>query len=159
MQTIMANHNRKIQNNTQTQQERACNCRNTENCPIPDKCCTKCVIYKASTQQIQYIGATEGEFKTRYNNHTHSFREINKRTSTTLSQYIWDNNLQPTPNIKWKILKKCTIQKPSQETCDLCTSEKLYILKNIRNPKNINKRSDIGNKCKHKNRHMLANIT
>ena len=136
-----------------------CNCRKKENCPTPDRCRTPCVIYKASIAQAEYIGCTENEFKTRYNNHTHSFRADYKRSSTTLSQYIWDNNLQPASNTKWEILKTCTTIKPAQTSCDLCTSEKLFIIKNINNPRNINKRTDLGNKCIHRRKHMLDEIT
>ena len=49
------------------------------------------------------------------------------------------------------LFKKCTTYKPGAKHCDLCLSEKLYIIMNSPNPKCINKKQDIVNKCKHKN--------
>ena len=52
-------------------------------------------IYQATVtrydnqQEETYIGLTENTFKTRYNGHTSSFRNEEKKNSTTLSQYIW----------------------------------------------------------------------
>ena len=108
-------------------------------CPIPERCNTKCEIYEAKVKNANYIGMTEGPFKTRYNNHTHSFREENKRNSTTLSQYIWDEGLGSNPNIEWKILKTCKTYEPGNRACDLCVSEKQFIIQNINNSQNINK--------------------
>ena len=34
--------------------------------------------------------------------------------------------------------------------CDLCLTEKLFIIKNSMNPRTINKKQDISNKCIHK---------
>ena len=118
------------------------------------------MIYKATidteNKKAEYIGNTELEFKLRYNQHTHSFRERSKSSATTLSTYVWQQNLNPNPPIKWQILKKCTKYQPGSGSCDLCLSEKLFIVKNLRNPKNLNKRTDIGNKCViHTKKHKL----
>ena len=40
-------------------------------------------------KQDTYIGITENEFKTRYNQHTSSCRLNHKKTATTLSEFIW----------------------------------------------------------------------
>ena len=159
---IMQTHNKKIIKNEtlESTSTRPCNCRNKQLCPVESKCCTKCVIYKATVNQenkkAEYIGNTEGEFKLRYNQHTHSFRDQSKKSATTLSHYIWHHKLNPTPPIKWQILKKCAKYQPGQGPCDLCLSEKLFIVKNLTNPKNLNKRTDIGNKCVlHTKKHRL----
>ena len=102
---------------------------------------------------------TQGAFKTRYSNHCHSFKTPNKKNATTLSQYIWDKKLNPSPDIKWEILKKCSTYKPGMSCCDLCLSEKLAILKNSTNPLNINKRNDIGTKCLHLRTFKLDRIS
>ena len=101
---------------------------------------------------------TEGPFKTRYNNHTHSFREPTKQSSTTLSQFIWDNGLNPQPTINWQILKMCRTYQSGAKACDLCVTEKQMIMEHIRDPKNINKRSDIGNRCVHMRAHFLHSV-
>ena len=105
------------------------------------------MIDNALGTKAEYIGITDLAFKTRYNNHTHSFRNETKKHSTALSTYVWANNLNPNPNIKWEILKKCNRYEPGHKQCDLCLSETVYILSNLNNPHNINKRTDIGNKC------------
>ena len=55
-------HNKKVTNPDTAQQQQRCNCRNKTNCPIPGKCCSPCIVYKASNK---YIGMTEGIFKMR----------------------------------------------------------------------------------------------
>ena len=105
MEQIIKKHNRKIlQPNTKETHERTCNCRNKQHCPVDNKCCTKSVIYKATidtgNKKAEYIGNTELEFKLRYNQHTHSFREKSKSSATTLSSYVWQHDLNPTPPIK-----------------------------------------------------------
>ena len=45
-------------------------------------------------------------------------------------------------------------------TSRLCLCEKLFIVKNMNNPKLLNKRSAIGNKCTlHKKKHFLDRMT
>ena len=44
-------------------------------------------IYKYTNQKDTYIGITENEFKTRYNQHTSSFRLPHKKSTTTLSEH------------------------------------------------------------------------
>ena len=62
------------------------------------------VVYKAtsttSSNSFVYYGTSEGEFKTRYNNHTKSFRHRECMNETELSKHVWnlkdnglDNNL------------------------------------------------------------------
>ena len=72
-----------------------CNCKNKNNCLISGKCCSQCIVYKASINNVNYTVMTEGEFKTRYNNHTHSFREPSKRNRKALSQSIWEKRPNP----------------------------------------------------------------
>ena len=51
--------------------------------------------------------------------------------------------------------KKCSVYKPGNSHCDLCLSEKLFIIKNANNPNNINKRNDVGGKCMHTMKFLL----
>ena len=53
-----------------------------------------------------YIGMTEHEFKTRYNNHKLSFRDRKHSHSTVLSKHIWDLKDSNTDyQINWRIIK------------------------------------------------------
>ena len=92
-------------------------------------------------------------------------KSMTKKNSTALSAYIWNNGLNKNeagdtiePKIKWEILKECTLYRTGMKNCDLCTTEQLFILKNMKNTKNINHRSDLGNKCQHRNRDMLSTL-
>ena len=84
-----------IANPNLAEQQHRCNCRNKFNCGIPCEWFNQCLVYKVSTNNVNYIGMTEGEFKTRHNNHSDAFREPTKRDNTTLLQFIWEKNLNP----------------------------------------------------------------
>ena len=165
MSAIISAHNQKILKETsETHATPPCNCRNQ--CILPNNCRASCIVYKASTDRIEYIGSTSTEFKVRYRNHKSSFKHSEKKNQTALSSYIWNNSINRNdigeiiePNVKWQIMKKCTVYSAGKKTRDLCTTEKLLIIKNLNNTKNINHRSDIGNKCSHRNRDMLSAIT
>ena len=80
------------------------------------------------TDQHIYIGITENEFKTRYNQHTSSFKLCHKSSATSLSEHIWklkENNTDHT--VTWKILEKAQPYTPTTGKCNLCTSKKVYI--------------------------------
>ena len=161
-ENIIQKHNSKILCEPDKNSEKDCNCRNKQKCPVKNKCGSKAVIYKAcvhyNNTTAEYIGSTETTFKTRYNNHTATFRNIDKKNSTTLSKFIWDKKLNPTPKIDWSIIKVCHTYKPGNKACDLCLSEKLFIIKNLNNPKSLNKRTDIANKCPHRKKHFLNKL-
>ena len=154
MQTIISNHNRKVLVNEPKTIQTECNCQNKSKCPTPGECLSTNVIYHATVKHdgksAEYIGSTEPEFKLRYGNHKKSFKHETYKSETTLSKYVWDKNLNPKPNIKWKFLKKCTTYDVGKKSCDLCISEKFFIIKNLHRTSLINKRTDIGNSCPHK---------
>ena len=72
-----------------------CNCCKKDSCPLNGECLQCAVIYQAkvthsdNNQLETYVGLTESEFKTRYRNHTNSFRNAKPKNSTELSKYIW----------------------------------------------------------------------
>ena len=70
-----------------------CNCRNKDNWPLDGKYLVGCIVYEATvstTNQINtYFGSAEGGFKSRYNNHTLSFRSKGYKHRTELSKHIW----------------------------------------------------------------------
>ena len=107
---------------------------------------------------MDVIGSTETEFKLRFNNHKKSFKHNNYKSETTLSKYIWDNNLNPSPNIKWEFLKHCNVYKAGDKSCDLCLTEKHIIVKNLHRKALINKRTDVGKKCPHRRKCTLSHF-
>ena len=72
--------------------QRPCNFRVKESCPLNSKGLHQCMVYKSEvstkTNYKEYYGASKWEFKSRYNNHTQSFRNITHINNTELSKYL-----------------------------------------------------------------------
>ena len=91
MCSVIKQHNYRVLSTTENV-DRLCNCRNKENCPLDGKCLQSCIVYKADVITNKdshiYYGASDGEFKSRYNNHTNSFRHRHHEQDTELSELI-----------------------------------------------------------------------
>ena len=73
-----------------------------------------------------YIGLTENAFKTRYRNHTASFRHTKHRNSTELSKHVWslkDNNIDY--SVSWRIMSSSPSDNSSSKRCNLCLKVRL----------------------------------
>ena len=162
MANIIKQHNSRILSASPTEQLRMCNCRVKSECPMDGKCLTKCIVYKAevgaNNGKRVYYGASEGEFKTRYNNHTKSFRSRRYCNESELSKYVWklkDNNTNFI--LKWSIASFASPYKCGTRKCDLCLSEKVVIVR--ADPKFLlNKRTELVSKCRHRNKFLLHNV-
>ena len=161
MYSIISAHNKKILSEKRVDADVRCSCQpaNKPSCPVPGKCFSNKVIYHATVHHTnggtaEYVGMTEPPFKYRYGNHKKSFLNKDYKSETTLSSYVWDQGLNPTPRITWKFLKKCRVYEPGMRSCDLCLSEKEHIIKNLKKGL-INKRTDVGNKCLHRRKRTL----
>ena len=163
MKQIINNHNKStIAKNNEEKKIRLCNCRVKNECPLQGKCLQESVVYQATvtqedTKEInKYIGITENQFKTRYNQHNSSFRLHHKRSSTALSEHIWKLKEENTKfNVTWEILEHAQPYSTKSKKCNLCLSEKFLILN--RKP-SLNKRKEILSWCMHRNRHLLQNF-
>ena len=106
---------------------------------------------KTSEDTYTYIGLTGDTFKARYSAHKSSFKHEKYRTSTTLSQKIWElkeSNIDYT--LTWSILKKAHAYKGGgRAKCDLCLTEKLEILKRSGLKGCLNSRTELLSKCRH----------
>ena len=92
----------------------------------------------------------EGEFKTRYNGHTSSFRNSRYKHATELSKYVWHLKESSVKySIKWRIMKKCKSYSNKTKRCNLCLHEKFLI---IYYPKlsSLNSRNELLSKCRHR---------
>ena len=161
LKQILQSHNRKILQNSvpvAPDNNNKCNCRDEDSCPM-DKHCLQGGIYKASfdhngTTKI-YIGSTIN-FKQRYGTHKFSFTHETDKNSTALSAYLWEHGLQNEyPRIKWEMLTNAPEYTKGGRQCDLCLTEKVYILKGFADPNQLNRRSDIALQCRHKKKHRL----
>ena len=107
----IANHNKATLSKEKTKEEqiKLCNCRN------------RATVTQTNTMREDiYIGIAENEFKTRYNQHTSSFRLSHKSSATTLSEHIWKLNENNTDHtVKWKILEKAQPYTPTTGKCNL----------------------------------------
>ena len=103
-----------------------------------------------------YIRITENEFKTRYNQHTSSFRLSHTSAAISLSEHIWklkESNADHT--VTWKVLEKAQPYSPTTGKCNLCRTEKAYIA--YTHP-SLNKRRELFSTCPHRRKHLLSNL-
>ena len=163
LKNVIQSHNAKVLSKTNnTGQKKTCNCKQANTCPLQGNCLQNTVVYKATvnteTETKSYIGSTEGSFKQRYYQHKSDMNLQHNKTKTKLTQHIW-NCKQANKNytIKWEILNKCTKYKPGKKTCDLCTTEKLQILKHHKHNRTqlLNTRSELMGKCPHERKYKL----
>ena len=92
-------------------------------------------------------------FKERFNNHICTFGDEQKMYKTRLSKYYWDIvKRNQTPIIRWKIVKKAKTAKDLDTNCNLCTWEKISIIRFKDRRKLLNKRNEIAAACRHKSR-------
>ena len=74
MGNVITAHNRKILRKENHVAVKECNCRKgVSECPLNGDCRAQAVVYKAElkvgSETKNYIGLTNGEFKTRFNGH------------------------------------------------------------------------------------------
>ena len=144
-----------------------CNCRVKQNCPLNGKCLSHCIVYKAevntSSEKHTYYGLCEGEFKSRYNNHTKSFRSRKYENETELSKLLWRLKDEGSEfSISWGIAVRASPYKCGSRCCNLCLAEKVCIIR--AEPKGLlNKRTELISKCRHRNKfsfnfHLTFNL-
>ena len=137
-------------------EDKTCNCRSgVDSCPLEGNCLTKSLVYKATLktdgETYSYIGLTAETFKKRYSNHLCSFRNEKYRDSTTLSQKIWELKESARQyELSWEVVRRATAYKSGGGgKCDLCLSEKLEILKRMKDKGCLNNRNELLSKCRH----------
>ena len=163
MKNVINQHNFKILNGTADNFEQGCNCPKNDknNCPLDGNCQADDIIYKAhvttDNDKVEYIGSCSTTFKKRLYTHRHSFKNIERRKDTELSNYIWDlNDGKKSYEIKWELITKSKSYSLGSKFCNLCLTEKMFIL-NSDKSKTINNR-DLLTKCRHKTKFKLANL-
>ena len=169
MEQLISSHNKailkKATNHTPTNtNSKSCNCRN-QPCPLNGNCMTTSVVYQATVKRQDnnkeetYIGLTEGTFKNRFTAHKSDFKNISQRNKTALSKYIWmlkDKKIQY--QIRWKILAHAKPYSTSSKRCNLCLTEKFFI---IFKPEasSLNERNELASSCRHRRKHLLSNYS
>ena len=147
-----------------SQSERAfyCNCQKSRVCPLNGECLVKDIIHQATVtsgkETETYVGLTATTFKARYANHKASFNSVSKRNATDFSKHIWqlkDSNSEYA--IKWKILSHAPHYSNRTKQCQLCITEKYFIICK-RKCASLNKRNELISKCNHCNKFQLKNV-
>ena len=163
MGSIIASHNTKALASTPNPEAPTCNCQQPQDCPLKGKCQIACIVYKATVSAPNnptkfYYGLTEKDFKTRYRNHTSSFRNPTYRNNTELSKHVWtlkESGLEP--KIKWEIIRRAAPYKCGARRCDLCLTEKMIIA--AANPHTtLNKRSELVSTCRHRAKFRCSKV-
>ena len=139
--------------------EKSWNCRDKLSCPLSGDCLIQNVVYQATvespTRKETYIGLTANQFKTRFRNHTASFRNENKRNATELSKYIWSLKDAKTKfTVTWKIMARARPYSNVTKKCNLCITEKFFI---ICKPGSgtLNKRNELASACRHATKFLI----
>ena len=140
-----------------------CNCRAKIECPLNGLCLSKNIVYQAEVTALDnnelkhYIGITANPFKQRFRNHQKSIRHEIYSNETALLSHIWKLKRNKRPyKIKWSIIRKAGSYIPGATNCNLCSTEKLSILKANRNTI-LNKRSELFTKCRHQKKFLATN--
>ena len=163
---IISAHNKKVLNDPidpNNNNEKLCNCRIKNECPLNGNCLVKEVIYKCNVKKVDneagkhYIGLTANSFKQRWYSHKHTFRNEDKKKSTELSNHVWDLQLMDiSPQLNWEIIDHARPYINGSKRCNLCLTEKFHIMTSELDL--INKRSELVSKCRHVNKYLLKNF-
>ena len=142
----------KIAETAQPQKEggKTCSCRKKEDCPLDGECLVSEVVYQATVttrnKEETYIGFTATQFKARYRNHLMSFRHEKRRNETELSKHL--------PLITWKILAKAKPYTNFTKRCNLCTTEKFFLICRP-HMATLNKRDELVSTCRYRRKFIL----
>ena len=111
----------------------------------------KSYIYTSSNSFV-YYRTSEGEFKSRYNNHTKSFKQRECMNEIELSKHVWNLKAHGLDNnLPWEIQEKASLYQCDSKRCDLCLSEKVSMI--CADPDTLlNKRTELISKCRHRNK-------
>ena len=141
-------------------EERKCNCRDKAECPLPGKCRTDQVVYRATVstdnETETYVGLTAGELKTRYQKHKSDFNNLSDKNATTLATYIWQlKDENKAYQVGFKIVGKAAPFSAVSGRCNLCIREKYEIIFNPQNA-SLNSRNELFSTCRHKATALLV---
>ena len=103
----------------------------------------------------EYFGASEEEFKSRYNNHKQSFRDISHINGKEPSKYLWTLKANGTDyHLKWSTKSYTSRYKCGTRRCGLFLTEKIIIA--LADPKDLlKKRTELISKCWHRSDFIL----
>jgi hypothetical protein len=165
VETIIKKHNARILNTENQKPDKSCNCTKKEKCPFKKQnisCRATGIIYKAEVKSgadcKYYIGLSEGEFKTRFNNHNSSFNLERKVNPTLLSGHVRSLKLaNEAHSIEWSVIGRAKPITDGDAACRLCIREATAIA--FADAKCMNKRNEVVNTCRHRRKFLLSSFS
>ena len=161
---LIDGHNKAILKNAgiaqpRQDEEKKCNCRKKEECPLDGECLVNEVVYQATVEtkdtKETYISLTANQFKARYRNHQMSFRHEKRRNETELSKHLWKLKEQNKDfTVAWKIIAKAKPYTNLTKRCNPCTSEKFFLITKP-HKSTLNKRNELISTCRHRRKFIL----
>ena len=123
------------------------------------ECLVNEVVYQATVKtkdtKETYIGLTANEFKARYRNHQMSFRHEKRKNETELSKQLWKLKEEGKDlTVAWKIIAKAKPYTNLTKRCNLCTTEKFFLLTKP-HMATLNKRNELISTCRHRRKFIL----
>ena len=160
-------HNAKILKSDNENNMMPCNCRVSNECPLPgsnlgENCRTQNVVYEAKITDNNgneniYIGGTSQEIKSRISFHKSCTRHAHLRNSCELAKKVHELTKNgKTFTIRWQIKEKSKSFRPGDSTCRLCISEMYHILYDERN--NVLNKIKLA-PCLHRKKYLLEDAT
>ena len=164
MSQILAKHNAKViaQKRPAPVAKKGCNCQDKPACPLPGRCQTAGVVYKAEVTTVAtvanssttetYTGMTGGPFRKRHYGHDHDMKEENEdEPGTTLSRHVHKLRKAGTSfTIKWDLLEEGLAgYNPTSGQCRLCLLEKFHIMFTP-GVATLNRRREVFSSCRHR---------
>ena len=105
-----------------------------------------------------YLGRTKPPWKLRRGNHFASFKNIEQRTDSGLSKYVWDlKEMKRGYKIRWSLIAKSSSYSPSQDICRLCLTEK-HLLMQQPHLGTLNVEDEFFAACRHKTPLLLSKL-
>ena len=117
------------------------------------------VVYQATVTTEDttetYIGLTANNFKARDGNHQMSFSHEKRKSETELSKHIWQLKRENKEfKVTWKILAKAKPYTNITKWCDLCNTEKFFLICRP-HMATLNKRNELISTCRHRRKFIL----
>ena len=158
MSAMISQHNKRLLN--EEKEAFRCRCLDKPNCPLPGRCTTDKLVYRATVTTVNstetYVGLTANIFKDRFARHKSDFEHREQRTSTTLSDYIWDlKDKGEDYDIKWDVVARAKPFSATTRRCNLCIEEKFQIMFNP-SQATLNSRRELFVHCRHKPARLLV---
>ena len=138
-----------------------CNCRKKEDYPLNGECMVDEVVYQATvtteTTQQKHTSASQRTTSRQGMGtiRSVSFSHEKRKSETELSKHIWQLKGENKEfKVTWKILAKAKPYTNITKRCDLCNTEKFFLICRP-HMATLNKRNELISTCRHRRKFIL----